>query len=290
MKIYFRNELRLRKLLFIYDLGAPGALTSAMKEVPWIFGDRLAYSVKIYDEYISDARYHNRVWYALATNNRPRILTNKEYSNLITLLDKIDVPILSEGDQFFEKLIGGLQKVYNTNEERIAKHIKDVFGFKMPKEATVILSESGSRRLSFGGGLAFDKKRNSVIFGLGVGRNTKSWNKTTMAVFIHELLHKLIAMNGTLKKKVDGDENPQYFEEAVLDYFVPNGILGEKLGLMEKKDISSHKKKNDAQREVAKGISDRLLIPIKEYSKSYGKVTIWNFLAKRGFAKYINNK
>lgn len=54
-----------------------------------------------------------------------------------------------------------------------------------------------------------------------------------IAIAIHEILHMLISKHNTINRKMDKD----YFEEAVLDYFVPHGILSHKLGIIKGDNI-----------------------------------------------------
>ncbi|MDE1870331.1 MAG: hypothetical protein KGH71_05110 [Candidatus Micrarchaeota archaeon] len=290
MKISFRTDRNLRKLFFIYQLGAPGAITREMWEYPSLFGERLENSVKIYNRYIRSKRYENKVWYALTSNNNPKIISQEEYSNLLRLLAGVRGNLLEDNDPSFRKLSSGIGKEYKKNAERIEKHVMAVFGFKMPKSATIILSENWSPGSVNGGAMSSNKKNYSVIFGMGIGEQHRSDFKIILGVFVHEILHKAIDMNGTLKEEKPGQRGREQFEEAVLDYFVPDGILSQKIGLVDQIEIEDCKRKMDRNRPDSKEISDRLLEPIREYYKSYGKETIWKFLAKRGFAEYINQK
>ncbi|MDE1827764.1 MAG: hypothetical protein KGH65_01230 [Candidatus Micrarchaeota archaeon] len=289
MKISFRTDKNLRKLFFIYQLGAPGAITSAMWAYPSLFGERLENSVKIYNKYIRSRRYENKVWYALKSDN-PKIIGAKEYSDLLELLDGVKGNLLDDNDPSFKKLSSGIKKEYRKNAKKIEKHVMAVFGFKMPKSATVILSETENPSSVNGGAMSSNKKDYSVIFGMGIGEKNRSDFKIIIGVFVHEILHRAIDMNGTLKEEKPGERGREQFEEAVLDYFVPEGILSQKVGLVDKLEIEEYKKKMDRNRPDSKEITDQLLEPMREYYKSYGKETVWKFLAKRGFAKYINQK
>ncbi|MDE1804572.1 MAG: hypothetical protein KGH59_02190 [Candidatus Micrarchaeota archaeon] len=290
MRISFRTDKNLRKLFFIYQLGAPGAITRAMWDYPSLFGERLENAVKIYNKYIRSRRYENRVWYALTSNNNPRIIGANEYSDLLRLLGGVKGDLLEDNDNSFRELSSGISKAYKKNAKKIEKHVMAVFGFEMPKEATVILSETGSPGSVNGGAPSSNKKDYSVIFGMGIGEGNKNNFKIILGVFVHEILHRTIDMNGTLKEGKRGERDRARFEEAVLDYFVPDGMLSEKVGLIKKREIEDYKRRMNLNRPDSKEISNQLLEHIKEYDKSYGKETIWKFLAKRGFARYINQK
>lgn len=104
-----------------------------------------------------------------------------------------------------------------------------------------------------------------------------------MGVITHELLHSLID-----KYEVLAPNDGSYFEEALLDYFCPNGILAEKLGLTKKMDIGYYHSRNTNMRPYSLEMSKRLLSHIEAYYNISPKETIWQFLSERGFEKYIN--
>ncbi len=77
-------------------------------------------------------------------------------------------------------------------------------------------------------------------------------------------------------------------EESLLDYFVPYGILMERLGIYKKIKIAELYSKNITRRPYASSMPKRLLPYIEQYCKNHLNETIWEFLNKNGFDKQIN--
>ena len=118
---------------------------------------------------------------------------------------------------------------------------------------------------------------NPVILGNIINGNYKSANEI-IDVLQHELLHSLIFRQNSLKLKENNN-----FEEALLDYFAPFGMLSSKVGLIDNYNLEKQWKKANLLRPYASNESNELLPVMKKYQKVCGKMTIWAFLYKNGF-------
>ncbi len=168
-------------------------------------------------------------------------------------------------DKVVEEAAKKLLSRYKKLEDNLSYWVSKIFGFSLPKQLHVILHVGPF----FGNGdyiysnpptiaLAFDFYKDDVL-----------------GILVHEMLHYLIDKNGMKARLANIDAN---FEEALLDYFSPDGILDEKLGLIGKFDLDFHQRMQVSLRHASYQISERLLPIIKEYYKQCENVTIWNFL------------
>jgi len=105
-----------------------------------------------------------------------------------------------------------------------------------------------------------------------------------IAVIMHEMLHALILRHRIINR---GKDRGEYFEEAVLDYFVPHGMLAQKLKIIEKGSVKDYYEYNLKNRKYAEKVSKELLPAMEEYEKLNAKSDIWTFLKAKGFGKYF---
>ena len=104
------------------------------------------------------------------------------------------------------------------------------------------------------------------------------YDKKIIGVLLHEFAHSLlkVSMPPNLTELKSA-----FFEDALLDYFAPYGILDMKIGLIKSLDIEVHQKEQETLRPYSSGTS-RMLLPImKEYYPVCGEKTIWRFLKGR---------
>jgi hypothetical protein len=163
-----------------------------------------------------------------------------------------------------------LAEDFKNHEEKIGVWLLRIFGFKLPGKIDLVLDCTHGRN-SNGSCLS----PNPSIVSLQI----ESYNNGYPGVLLHELLHSLIGKDGSI---IGAAKN---FEEALLDYFAPQGVLDEKVGLIKTLDIDEHQKSQERGRPYSIEESRRLLPVIKEYYKICGEKTIWRFLEEKRFTE-----
>ncbi len=119
-------------------------------------------------------------------------------------------------------------------------------------------------------GLAKIIKGDPVII---IGLNEKE-EKRIIAVFLHEILHILFELNNI--------ELPPKFCEALLDYFVPNGLISLKLGLIDQ-NVFEYKIQSKLKRKSPRAKDDEYfyyfknLLPLRNYDFS---TDVWSWILK----------
>ena len=83
-------------------------------------------------------------------------------------------------------------------------------------------------------------------------------------------------------------EEGSYFEEALLDYFCPYGIISEKIGLIKRSTLKDYHQHNIKSRPYSAKISGVPLPIIKDYYKNINNSTIWEFLNDKNFDSLLN--
>ncbi len=200
--------------------------------------------------------------------------------NATRLLQNLKIPLLKETDLLFKKLEKEIDVSIKVYENKINTWFYKIFGFNLPKKVTMILAENYNSNSSAASFLT----NNPIILGNIINENYKSANEI-IDVLQHELLHSLIFRQNSLKLKENNN-----FEEALLDYFAPFGMLSSKVGLIDNYNLEKQWKKANSLRPYASTESNELLPVMKRYQKVCGRMTIWNFLYKNGFKNYINQK
>ena len=163
-----------------------------------------------------------------------------------------------------------MKKDFSYKKDEISFWLRKIFGFKLPIKLDIVL-DYFERKGIHGTSII----SNPPLIALQLNK----YRKSCVTIVLHELLHSLIREHRLLRTK---KFQQRYFEEALLDYFVPYGILDEKIGLIKYLDIEKHQIEQDRLRPYASNESRRLLPLIKEYYKICGKETIWSFLKEKG--------
>lgn len=256
-----------------------------MWESPWLFGKEISAIVQLYNASFRVSETHGYKVFHDLMSGKPEELSQSEFDKIRGLLSIVGSQERNSDTQsHLEQVSLEIRKTFESKEKEIEKNIRSVFGSDLPKAVTIILSEDPGPNVVHGGALGINKEERTSIFGLGVGKLDKSSKDVVVPILIHEMLHNIIDLDDTLTKKA----RPIWFEEAVLDYFVSNGMMSAKLGLLPEKEISQYNSENTKRRPYSKEISDKLLPSMKEYWENYGKKTVWHFLSERGFSEYIS--
>jgi len=169
-----------------------------------------------------------------------------------------------------------IKNLYKMKEEEIIRNIKEIFDFDLPKVLVIIPIQKYGSPAIMGKGIYYMKETDACIIGFMFESGLEI--KNMLSIILHELLHILILKYDIIPKH-NFDNN---FEDALLDYFVPRGILSGRLGLIEQDTVEGYYNSNSMQRNYAISESRKLLPYIKEYYKSHGE-DVWKFLSKKGF-------
>lgn len=287
MRINYRTDAVARKLFFVYQLFSPGAMRNA-KGYAQFLGTGFYAAAKA-QNYIFSGRGTRSDTEAMCReilSAAPGTATQPERrAEAMRLLDAIDVPLLDDDDPVFTCAESGINTVFKECGDRIDSWLGRIFGFRLPDEITLILGEYHDPNSSGGGSMVGDPVIIGYLVNGTFSSNPAGAARRAADVMQHELLHSLIARSRMIKAPgVSG------FEEALLDYFAPSGMLSAKVGLADRYDLMEQHSLVVANRPGASRESERLMPAMEEYNKVCGDVTVWGFLAAHGFEGYIGSQ
>lgn len=274
MEIIFNTNQYIRKLIATTQmLGVPNSQANGLD--PRFFGKDFYTSTLIFKEIgrISQSGKEKQMWSAFLDRNIEATKKLGEFANLISLAENLSIPLEGEGSGFFVGAKESLVKDFDDNEQGIGDWLRKIFGFELPGSIDIVLDRRHDKHT--GGNSC---KSDGILISLQLDGTDKS----NVAILLHELLHSLIEKKAIIKRR--GPEN-NYFEEALLDYFAPSGILDQRIGLVKSLDVEEHQKWQAKLRPYSAEYSTKLLPVIKEYYGICGETTIWQFLKEKGFAE-----
>lgn len=201
-------------------------------------------------------------------------------AELVTVLNRFEIP--TAVNLSFAQYRLRLENDWSDNEMAIERLLKEIFGFSLPGKISIALSESYFHN----GGNCYSSDPIIIALYTNISKNKKgaAHKVSQLALLLHELLHALIRRSNIV---IDSKEERE-FEEALLDYFVPIGILAGRLGLIEKRHITEYRNINLKARKHFDKVSARLLPYIERYDDR--NETIWNLLSRTEFDKYLTKK
>lgn len=282
MKLIFKNDNNLTRAIGMYNsFGPPDALPVAASRYPAIFGEQF-YSISNLNSEIRSLPNKYKTLFAYLFNEDIGSKLESKCKRLATKMEKL-VYVPKEDKVSIKKIQNKLSILWDRNEVLIEKEIKQTFGFDLPDKIYIVINKGLYDNGSGGSGLYSSSKNIAISLDIANNQDSDKYILSLIAVVIHEMLHMLISRHNVINREKD----KQYFEEAILDYFVPHGILAENLGIIEKKSIIDYHEHNIKNRKYAENISKKLLPVIEEYNKLKTKENIWVFLKKRGFNKYF---
>lgn len=273
MEIEFNTNNNIRKLIAVTNLlGRPGFLLKGTGQR--FFGKGFYTATEIFSEVckITQNQEEGSMWAAFLDKNIEDTRKTSHFSTVSNLLETLDIPTEDKASKFFIEMKSALAQDFKSFEGKIATWLVRIFGVNLPRKIDIVLDRNKDK-WSSGNSLRSD-------IGVVIYLQTKRYSKDKLAIILHELLHSLIREKGLIEKKAS--EN-NYFEDALLDYFVPNGILDKKIGLIETLDIEKHQKEQEELRPYSLEASRRLLPLIGEYYAICGEKTIWQFLKEKNF-------
>jgi hypothetical protein len=259
MKLKITTDQWAQKLLMLYDLCAtPNYLPKMMREYPEIFKERRFQEV-------SEA-------YEAVAGKIPGILFGKvplggraiEAMNRIQLADRGSLNSVAK--------IGS--RMFHEAEPRISRFISSMFEVTLPDEITLILleKESGGKNAATGGCMLCSEPLVIGCYVERTGDDDTGLVNSMLCILLHELLHGILP-----HKNFKGPHSSSNYEEALISYFAPDGILAERLGLIRRKSVDEYFSNNFSLRPNLKGCATKLLPMIKKYYKS-GIDPVWKFV------------
>ncbi|MBU6392584.1 MAG: hypothetical protein KGH54_00005 [Candidatus Micrarchaeota archaeon] len=259
MKIVIIDKPYLERLCKIQNFFGPAdAVTAKMLEGAEFLGKEFYLYSKIYEQMNLEINRlgKNNFWKSFSDgkNIDPKLLSllkklSYRSSNRTTSIREISRQIQNNLPKF---------------EKNIKKELQTNFGFTLPTKIGIILGNTTSISHSSASALSYEP----ILIYLEI----PSYKTKAVGVILHELLHTLIDQN----KSLPADSNT--FEEALLDYFVPNGIMAQKLGIVPKMKLNELFEKNIKDRPYSLAASKKLLKIIKKYNNTSHRGTIWSFL------------
>jgi hypothetical protein len=209
----------------------------------------------------------------------PTMLSNDKI-NAIDKLDNLDIPILDPDNPLSIDFAISIEKYFNSHSDNINEFFGLIFGFQLPKNISFVIRKSYTNAT-----YANMLTANPIIIGLSLNSGFNLPKKTS--IILHEILHALIKINNKINYTTNLQGSANLFEEALIDYFAPYGILTEKLGLTEQKEIDIYCMDAIRYRPKSKEISQELLPVIKSYYQSKFEQTIWGYLSDTKFKDFI---
>lgn len=287
MELVFDHDKDLRLILGLYNtFGPPGAISRAEKSYPYVFGEnfyhasvasRMAYELPGWLRTVAEFIHWKGEGLDSETQGKCKAIMDYARSKLFR----------PEAPEPLDAVAENLRENYKMAEEGIRREIRRIFGFELPERVSVVLSDSFYWQ---GGGGSFIAARKddvlvSLEVSLSMAKNARE-AKYSVPVLLHELLHGLIDNYGVIES-AGSDKPSNWFEESLLDYFVPDGIMAYRLGLRKERTLKECSERSSAFRPYAKDVSKELLPLIEEYSRMEDAPTVWKFLSETKFGKYI---
>lgn len=295
MKIIFPTDKNLRKLSMVYNyFGGPDSIAWKLRQYAQFLGNDYYTASLLKEEINLERKDANVFWGAfLEKKTLSKKLKKVGRYNTLQLLKNLKIPMLKDNDKLFVKLKNELSsKLKNPKKQKEIKYwVKKIFGFELPRKIFIVLSEVYDPQRTQGGAMS----HNPFVINLAFFYKYMERQVTSQAaVTLHEILHLQIQESKILKEENKGYGSGD-FEEALIGYFVPGGVLASKLDLLDK---TRKGVENGNPEEVYEQYQDRyfskelkrLLPAMKKYYKVCGKITVWEFLNKNGFNKMINQK
>lgn len=273
MKLFFQDSPIARKLVFIHQMFGPiNAMARHMQNFAPLISPEFYLASQVSGVLKSlDKKIWIKVFSSLVLGTeektRKRIVSVLKDEKLLSLLDQIILPEISP--VYYKSIEGGLKMVLKKAKFEVL--VRKVFDCSLPEEVFVIVYENYNPQGSSGTCLV-----NSPCL-VGVAGNFTAPGRL-LGTFLHEVLHSRVK---TFLK------DNRVFEEALLDYFVPGGLLMDKLGFLKDFDLSKHQENIVRQRQSSKKESLELLPVIQKYLPIIGKKTIWQHLKDEGLGKYL---
>ncbi len=266
MELVFNTNKHLRKLVAVWDLfGPPDAPANRLD--PRFFGKDFNTSAAI----SAEMRKYEKgdLWVAFLDKNMHESENAARFPDLRDMLTTLNIPMEDDDSKFFKEVKASLVADFKKHEEDIEVWLERIFGFKLPVEVNLVVDHYYAKNTG-GSSLSSDPAIVSL--------RMREYANEYVGVLLHELLHSLVRKAKIFATSSMGNGS---FEEALLDYFAPAGLLDWKAGLIASLDVIEHQRRCERLRPYASGNSRMLLPFIQEYSTICGEKTIWQFLKEK---------
>ncbi len=272
MKIIFNSNKYIRVLVAINNLFGPeDSIAQKMLIDPRFFGKEIYLATKIYEKLKINLKEFgvNSFWVLFLDRNISD--AKRKFPDLIENLNQLST-ILNFDDILTNKISNQINQDFKILDSNINVLLNKFFAFKLPDEIDIIIDYDTIASFT-GSSLSYSP--------LIISIQMPKYSNKIITISLHEILHSLINKNKNIP------EDKYRFEEALLDYFAPNGIIDEKLELLDSFKIEERFESLISNRPYAINEAKELLPIIKEYCEMSDKITIWEFLKKSGFS-FIN--
>ena len=226
-------------------------------EFPELFGEKFVKATQIYLKIFGNDKQSGRSVFNLSAKNKS--------NNLINILKTWNI---SKRNLKIENEIE--LKLYNNYllySKKIEDGIKNFFGFKLPKKVYILINHT-----QFSGGSGFWFKDKNIVIIL----NIDFYRTHYVSVMIHEILHALLDEH---KLNLLSNSFDKTKEEALLDYFSPDGVLDYYCGILKNFDLKKHYENQIFLRPDSKNAAKELFPYIQNYIKyNFGKKTVLQVL------------
>ncbi|MEM3841511.1 MAG: hypothetical protein QXN59_02370 [Candidatus Micrarchaeaceae archaeon] len=280
MKIIFANSSTARRLAYINEVFFKSdSMPEIMKMYPMLYGKSFYRATLAANAIHRMGKDREAFYNAIIHDNQKRIeaLAGKEAKRLI---QKSGIPLINRYSRTFRAFRKSLIKTYKAIQP-MEPVVRKVFGVDLPKKLIIVLTENIHGKMSCK--MLYYNAAESAI-SLTINHSSKTDPGVAISEIMQLLIKTLVAQEGIVKQQ---GKDGWIFSDAVISYFVPNGMLSESMRFIEKKPISEYMRANTAANAELSEISKRLLPYMEEYYKRFATMTIWDYLRMTEFAEYI---
>ncbi len=272
MQLTFTTKNDIRKI-FITD-HMYGNLPITLLHFPQVFGDLFNRGYNLF-YYLHNQPSHSS---ALKLYN---YALNEDYTKapeLKKLLDLFSINLIDKNDIRFEKSKLVIEKFMESREGELSDLIKRIFDFTLPMSVNVVLCELYRAITSQGINLAYDPP----IIGLSIPQDLQ--NNDIIDKFVHELMHIMMVKSKRLDYRKDG---AKAFEEALIRYFTPRGIISKELKIERHTSLTKIRGEIRSSHRGQLFDFDNLMEIAEDYSKNISKQTIWDTLKSTKYKSFL---
>ncbi len=277
MKLTITTNSNAQKILGVYDIFfTPGNLQTVVKGYSSI--------LDFYDAYRNVIEAANLLY-----NSKNEQVAFKRFPSIDKttriLLDAIDMPKLQPNVYCNDTaessgVLAGIGKIasdiFHSKESEIRDNFSRMLEAKLPEQITLILAEKkGFDNDMVVGGHALNA--DPAVIGCYLShvahKDPERLGRELLCVALHELLHLLLPR----KSGLIGTHDHNLYEEALVSYLAPEGILTGQLGLSEPISVDRTCERMVAARPYLKSYAEMLLPAMKRYTSANGG-SFWEFV------------
>lgn len=272
MKIDFIDDANLMKLLYVHHfVRSSRNVTRDILSYSLFYGPRIAAVGRIYSKFIFNQDAFADTFLTLLGSKE-----SARAKEIVGELDQLDDGLL--GDSWADRRRDVNAKItegIRLYEDRMRLWVGRVFGFDLPGSVLVIADTNDDIHGNQSGSYVAEHGGIPVVGFLGPSANTTA--QDIVDAMLHELLHAAVRQNRGIIPDL-----ALCYEEALMDYFCPSGILSCKIGLTDRYDIADDHRMKMAGRPDSAGESAYLYGSVERYIRMLQAdeevPTIWGFL------------